>query len=328
MNKIDIDFKNLVKLVSEIINSNNLNKKQSDWLYQKVVLINYFMGIDGIEKISSKRLNEIIKSKNNIDLIKNCNINYVKMAALSLNEKLLDSIEPIQIQMENIFFGKLENYFLNKEIIIENKKRQSFSLLHIRDVLVYTYWVSLIFSCIILYFKNGSFYSFVSMLTGFLIVFLIKKSVFGSIEVYNKKKIEKAVNIEKESIKNKSHYDEVISFFDKELSERNWSTNDDINKELAILKQQSIKLSLLIDKNKVNDFSYGDEWYNIKNIWLKHIPLLLDMTGDELEKVNITKVTIISMQNVMQKYINNILEEEFKELSLKQKFWAAKASGV
>lgn len=75
-----------------------------------------------------------------------------------------------------------------------------------------------------------------------------------------------------------------------------------------------------------SEMDYADEWYNVQSMWKNHIPRLIDICGTDENQIKIVNLTVVSMQKVLQRYIDEILEEDLKELSLKQKFWATKAS--
>lgn len=325
----NLTLKQITQFMAMVADENALNDDQSQWIYHKLNLISYVMKKDKKELLSNDEFKKIITSKDNFEIIGNCPLDFVNTSAKELNLSL-NSIEPIQMQMENILLGEWNQYTNWSKFIELEKKKEDFTLSHMNTLLKYTFWVAFVTTLGLMYFNNTDTMTMIKTGVTFLIVWYAKKMFFNIKDKLAEKKISDALSIENKEIplekKEKSRYAFLLNNHKEDLNPLNWTSNETVNKELALLKNQSLRLAILMDKKMRNEMDYADEWYNVQSIWKNHVPRLIDICGTDENQIKIVNLTIISMQKVLQRYIDEILEEDLKELSLKQKFWATKAS--
>jgi hypothetical protein len=322
-----LTLKDMTRFMAIVANEKMFSQLQEQWVYHKINLIAYLMKKNEWEEVSFKQFSDILKSRNNVQLVGTTGIDMVDKSAVWLNDVLVAETDPIQIQMENILLGEWGPFQQIKDINEIKRKRENFSFLHIKKVIQYTFWISLVSSIGLLY-KNGfSWIIFAKIVVSFFTVWLLQKIYIGVKEKIDEKKINKMMQVP-DSIKDESDkYQELMDLFKQEISEQNLTSNEDVNKELRILKSQSLKLVLLMDKEKEKSYLYGDAWYDVRSMWKNDIPLLIDTTtyDDERQHQSI-KITILAMQKVIQSYIEMVLENQTKPLNIQQKYWVAKAS--
>lgn len=322
-----LSLKELTQFMAMVADENMLSSEQSQWIYHKLNIVGYIMKRDKKESLNQEEFRNIITSKNNFELIKDCPIKFVQTSAKELNEALL-SIDAIQMQMENILLGEWNQYSTWNQLLNIKKERESFSWEHIKAVIKYTYWVAFVGTVGMMIHEEASTVQLIQAMVGFVAVWAMKNAFFGWKDKFQEKKIEKALSMEmSDSQKAQStRYNKLMDIAKNEFNPVNWTMNSEINEDLALLKNQSIRLAVLMDKKKRSDSDYAEEWYSLQSMWEKHIPRLIDITGEDANHVKIVKLTIVSMQKVLQGYIDSILEEDMQELTIKQKFWATKAS--
>lgn len=327
----DLTLKQITQFMAMVADENALNDEQSQWIYHKLNLISYVMKKDKKDLLSNDEFKKIVKSKDNFEIIGNCPLAFVNTSAKELNLSL-NSLEPIQMQMENILLGEWNQYTNWSKFIELEKKKEDFTLSHMNTLLKYTFWVAFVATLGLMYFNNADTMTMIKTGVTFLIVWYAKKMFFNIKDKLAEKKISDALSIENKEIqlekKEKSRYVFLLNNHKEDLNPLNWTSNEAVNKELALLKNQSLRLAILMDKKMRTEMDYADEWYNVQSIWKNHIPRLVDICGTDENQIKIVNLTIISMQKVLQRYIDEILEEDLKELSLKQKFWATKASTI
>lgn len=325
-----LSLKELTQFMAMVADENTLTNEQAQWIYHKLNIISYVMKRDKKETMSQDEFKKIIASKNNFEIIGNCPLNFVNVSAKDLNESLT-SIEPIQMQMENILLGEWNQYANWNKLIDFEKKKESFSLAHMNTLLKYTFWVAFVATLGLMFFDNASTITLIKTTVMFASIWIGKKIFFDLKDRLAEKKITNALSLknapkeENVNIDN-SRYGKLLINQKEDLNPVNWTSNEKVNNEIALLKNQSLRLAMLMDKKKTTELDYAEEWYNVQSMWKNHIPRLVDMCGENERNIQSVMLTVISMQKVLQSHIDEILEEDLKELSLKQKFWATKAS--
>lgn len=327
-NKKEMDLKELTQFFSVLSDDNFFSNEQNDWLWNKVNIIGYLMKARGVDKLNFAALEVIVKSKDNVGLIKGCDIPMVLESAKNLDEALTVMVDPVQIKMETIVLAEWEHYLTKDDSEKMKKEKEKFSFNHLAAVANYVFGAALLFSLIFFFTDNAGLWSFVQLIAGFAGLWILKKMFFKAKNLMQEKAIEKTLTFseaEKTNSENK-YYQDISEVFSRDMKETNWTSDEDVNAALRTLKSQTIKLALLLDKKEKIGIDVVEPWYYIETIWKKHIPLLLSNSGDTPDKNKILRSTILAMQKVLQSHIEDMVYSENVELSAKQKFWLAKAS--
>lgn len=323
-----MDLKELTQFFSELSDDKFFSKEQNQWLWHKLNIIAYLMKARGVDKLNLESLGIILKSQNNVALLSGCELESVLSSAKELDESLEEMVDPVQLKMETIVLAEWNQYLTKEDVGFLKKKKESFSLAHIQATLTYVFWAALVFSLWFGIKDKASLWSLIQLCMGFGIVWMMKVMFFKVKNHMEEKSIEKTLTFsekEKNSAENK-YYQDIVGYLNGEMKETNWTSDEDVNTALRTLKSQTIKLSLLLDKNAKKNPNVVESWHYVEKIWKKDIPLLLSNNGDFEDKNKILKTTIIAMQKVLQNYIEDYVYDENIELTAKQKFWVAKAS--
>jgi hypothetical protein len=285
------------------------NEVNQTWLWGKLQFLVDFFKHNNLESISQEKLHELIYLENHKIYFQDYNHEVTKNNAIELD--LLVQQEPLLQSLSNNLFSSWVTYF---EYYLNDKKDDKFSKKHLFSILN----ISLVSFLIVAAFYSWKVFGTIGAFSilGIFVYQAFKKLLLKLSNFKKQKTIKNEVQktLTTNTVRN-------MDFFEN-LGLEPWTNDRDVNDALRQLKNKTIYFLSIYNKKKENQ--QVAMLLDVERMWKQHIPLFIEKTAENSSHKDIIINTLHSMENVIQKHIEELFWDDGIEISAKQKFWLAK----
>jgi hypothetical protein len=293
------------------------NDKNESWLWYKLQFIISFLNQNNTDVIDSITLHNLFNAEKHKTYFNENSQSIVKSNALSLDE--LINQEPILNSLSAILVSSWNSFEYSFE---KNNSIESFTKKHFFSIVNF---VTLSFISIGLFslwnFFNWNLIVFVLTLISSLFFYSKIKSFFTKIKNHQQEKI---ISKKIHSIQNKTETKEsnIVSLI-QNIGLEPWSNDPEINTKLKMFKNKTLNFISIYKNNSTNN---PQMILDVEKMWRDHIPLFISKLEYNTNDKALILKTIQSMENVLQKHIEELFWNESIDISAKQRYWLMKAT--
>ncbi len=291
------------------------NDKNQSWLWHKLQFIISFLNQNNTEVIDSITLHNLFNTEKHKIYFNENSQSIVKSNALNLDE--LISQEPILNSLSAILVSSWNSFENNFE---KNNPTESFTKKHFFSIVNFA---TLSFISVGLFslwnFFNWNLIVFVLTLISSFFFYSKTKTFFAKIK---NRQQEKTISNKIHSIQNKTDTQESnIVFLIQKIGLEPWSNDPEINAKLKTFKNKTLNFISIYKNNATNN---PQMILDVEKMWREHIPLFISKLEYNTKDKALILKTIQSMENVLQKHIEELFWNESLDISAKQRYWLMK----